>query len=428
MQDADLERMGALNFVLTTLNHQVAPLDSAARGGQARSKQGRRRRAGSYAGASYDGEARVLTLVCDDVPPPPPASSSLFFEDPVQVCVHLPSSERDPPFLYCGEGAEGSSDAVVELALEVGREVATETAAKGPVTLMDLVGRVEARTQAAAGRVWPADDPSTSLLRRRRMEERVRQRVHGEPAGAEMAVLLLTAAANSGRRNQICRPLPPSFLHDGAAVQYNAPGSGTSTSDAEPDFFALTTALDSLPPVRSLLLAPGQSGDGSGGGGGESGGGECGGGEFGGEGPVQGGLESFLARTGPRMLRLVHWATGADAPSGRPVLRSVPVHEIMGGGTGGKGGGGEGGGGKGGGETKGNAGGKGVGRSGGGDAWKTPTPDCAFAIESGPGRPKFDMLAARHGCIRAYHGSHLGACNAELEVWGVGELGSQWSC
>jgi hypothetical protein len=40
----------------------------------------------------------------------------LFFEDPVQVCVHLPSSERDPPFLYCGEGAEGSSDAVVELA------------------------------------------------------------------------------------------------------------------------------------------------------------------------------------------------------------------------------------------------------------------------------------------------------------------------
>ena len=254
MQDADLERMGALNFVLSTLNHQVAPLDSAARGGQARSKQGRRRRAGSYAGASYDGEARVLTLVCDDVPPPPPASSSLFFEDPVQVCVHLPSSERDPPFLYCGEGAEGSSDAVVELALEVGREVATETAAKGPVTLMDLVGRVEARTQAAAGRVWPADDPSTSLLRRRRMEERVRQRIHGEPAGAEMAVLLLTAAANSGRRNQICRPLPPSFLHDGAAVSTTPRARERRHRTQSP------TSLRSPPPsMPSLPFGPSSS-------------------------------------------------------------------------------------------------------------------------------------------------------------------------
>ena len=100
-------------------------------------------------------------------------------------------------------------------------------------------------------------------------------------------------------------------------------------------------------------------------------------------------LEAFLARSNPRTLRLLQWATGADAPSGRPVLRSVPVHTVVKGGGGGKKEG----------KNRTNASGK-----------QEEMPNYAFAIDL-PGRPKFDTLARRHGCIRAYHGSHLGTCD-----------------
>ena len=264
-------------------------------------------------------------------------------------------------------------------------------------SILSILGAVGSRVEAAADKVWPLPGGGVEAVlarRRERLQQRVRTRLAGDLVGAEMGLLLLYAACTSHRAPIICIPMPPAFGgRMGGMAGGGITGGSSKDGGAAHNFDALARSIEALPPLSRLRLddgaaAPSLSSSAS-----------------------SSSSSDPLAALSPQVLRLLYWATGADAPSGRPWLDGARSSNSVGSHSGGKVG-----------PTAGAGAGAGAAGAGATAAGATASASAATRAKTTgglpdncelvlrvklPGNPKFEGLAAQHGRIRAFHGSQV---------------------